>query len=400
MQFSLNRFLLSMAHIIDVIEKDIFDTQLNHSQRVAYASLLVGKQLNFTDSELFDLASYALLHDIGISSQKILAKGSFTKLFEIEKDKDHCRYGEKIIKGFPFLNPQKNIIKYHHELYNGKGPYGVTNDLIHPFSRIISLVDKLDILFNPKKILAKPGMHIIIKDYITKNINVLFFEKEAKAMLAVADQKFLENLNRDNFDSLLLSMLPKIQINISHGEIQRLVEVYANIINSKSEFTFTHTNDLINKVNILLNYYKFSTEEKQTFILASHLHDIGKLGISNDILEKPDKLTKDEFEIIKQHPQMGYDILKDIVGFSEIAELVYSHHEKLNGNGYPRGLKGSQINFKTRLLTCLDIYQSLVENRPYRLGFSHQEAIKIMNDMVTKNEIDKDIVADIDNLFA
>ena len=388
-----------MAHIIDVIERDVFDTHLNHSQRVTYSSLLIGKKLNFSDEDLFDLASYALLHDIGISSQDILSEGKYRKIYEIEKKKDHCRYGEQIIASFPFINPKKNIVKYHHEFYNGKGYYGIPKEAIPPFCRIISLVDELDTLFNPKKALFNERTQLIIKDYITNNIKVLFFEDEANALLSVMDQKFFEEINRDNFDSLLLSMIPKINVTTTYQGIQKLVEMYANIINSKTEYTYTHTNDLISKVNILLDYYQLSEKDRHTLIIASHLHDIGKLGISNDILEKPGKLTEDEFAIIKTHPEMGYNILKDIVGFSEVANLVYSHHEKLNGKGYPRGLKAHEINFNTRLLTCLDIYQSLVESRPYRKGFTHQEAINIMNDMVNKNEIDGRIVRDIDNVF-
>lgn len=393
--FSLNQFLLSMTKVIDTIEKDIFHTSLNHSRRVAYISLLIGKKLKLTNDELFDLASYALLHDIGISSQNILTDDNFDNLNVLEKKHEHCQFGESIISHFPINNPQANVIKYHHEFYNGSGYFGIKGDDIPFLARIICLADNLDILYPLETIGSNKKKQQEIINHVKNNINVLYGESEVLALLDIIDETFFSNFLNDNYENILIKMIPSKLVNIEYSELNRILSIYSHIIDSKSSYTYNHTSELVSKAKVLIDHYAFSDEEKEKFIIATFLHDIGKIGISNSILEKPGKLTYEEFAIIKEHPTIGYHIIKDIPGLEDVAQLVYSHHEKLNGLGYPRGLKGEEISFPIRLLTVLDIYQSITENRPYHQGLSHQQAILILNDMARNNEIDQKIVNDV-----
>lgn len=113
----------------------------------------------------------------------------------------------------------------------------------------------------------------------------------------------------------------------------------------------------------------------ETTRLAGLVHDIGKVAIPLEILNKPSKLTPEEFAIIQTHPQLGYDILKKIHFPLPIANVMYAHHEYLDGTGYPRGLTAEAIPIETRIVTVSDIVQSMVEDRPYRKGLSIQIAI-------------------------
>ena len=131
---------------------------------------------------------------------------------------------------------------------------------------------------------------------------------------------------------------------------------------------------------------------------SSILHDIGKVGIPDAILLKPGKLTPDEFEIIKKHPTLGGDVLTDIEAQIKVRtfltlgkEVAYYHHERWDGTGYPKGLKGEQIPLSARIVTLSDVYDALTSKRIYKEAFSHQEA----KDMITlqKNRsFDADVV--------
>ena len=122
--------------------------------------------------------------------------------------------------------------------------------------------------------------------------------------------------------------------------------------------------------------------------------------ISNDILQKPTRLNDDEYQVMKQHAYYTYDILSQIKNMDEIMIWASHHHEKLNGTGYPFGLKEDNLSMEERLMACCDIYQALTEERAYKKGFSHEEAISIMRDMVIKGEIDNGIVASMDAVFS
>ncbi len=133
--------------------------------------------------------------------------------------------------------------------------------------------------------------------------------------------------------------------------------------------------------------------------MAGALHDVGKLAIHNNILEKPGKLDDKEYKRMQSHAWYTYDILNGIQGMQKITSWASYHHEKLNGMGYPFGKTAEELGREERMMACLDIYQALTEPRPYKDGMSHDKVMEIMNNMVDKRELDPQITRDIDRLF-
>ena len=150
----------------------------------------------------------------------------------------------------------------------------------------------------------------------------------------------------------------------------------------------------------MAKYYGFDDEKRIRYYLAAALHDIGKLIIQNDILEKRGRLDTTEFANMKSHALASRVILSKIKGFEDITEWAGNHHEKLNGSGYPYGIGAERLTHEDRLMACLDIYQALTEPRPYKTPISHKKAMAIMYDMADKNEIDRTIVDDINKVFS
>ena len=132
---------------------------------------------------------------------------------------------------------------------------------------------------------------------------------------------------------------------------------------------------------------------------AGALNDIGKIIVGNDILEKPARLTEEEFAHMKDHAACTYMLLSGIEGMEEIRDWAAFHHEKLDGSGYPFGKTAEELSEPERIMACADIYQALVEDRPYKKGMDHEKACSIMNDMAERNWIDPNIVHCIQKMY-
>jgi HD-GYP domain-containing protein (c-di-GMP phosphodiesterase class II) len=147
-------------------------------------------------------------------------------------------------------------------------------------------------------------------------------------------------------------------------------------------------------------YYKFDPAAQAELFLAASLHDIGKLATPTAILEKPGKLNDEEFAIIKDHVRMTWEILKNVEGLADISTWASSHHEKLDGTGYFLGKKAGEMDFNSRLLACIDIYQAVSEERPYHPKRSHGDTMQVLNKMADNGKIDGNIVKDMDMALA
>ena len=109
--------------------------------------------------------------------------------------------------------------------------------------------------------------------------------------------------------------------------------------------------------------------------LAGTIHDMGKIAVPSEILSKPTRLTEIEFEMIRVHPKVGYDVLQDIAFSWPIAEMVHQHHERMDGSGYPRGLKGADILLEARILAVSDVVEAMASHRPYRPALGIEAAL-------------------------
>jgi len=152
----------------------------------------------------------------------------------------------------------------------------------------------------------------------------------------------------------------------------------ANAVNAKDKYTVDHSFRMEKYVEKICRIFNFSDEQLQTMRWSARLHDIGKIGIPDGILSKPDVLDSREWVEMRKHPMIGYNILSPIKKMSDVAPIILAHHEKYDGTGYPNGLKGEEIPLGARILTVVDSYIAMTDNRIYRKSRSHSEAIQEM----------------------
>ncbi|MBI1857601.1 MAG: HD domain-containing protein [Candidatus Melainabacteria bacterium] len=169
------------------------------------------------------------------------------------------------------------------------------------------------------------------------------------------------------------------------------VQSLALALDAKDSYTEGHSKRVSEYAYMLAKHIGLEMQEQEWVRLAAAMHDIGKIGIPESILCKPDKLTNEEFEIMKKHPVIGARILKPIKPLEKVAHYVLYHHESWNGLGYPHGLSKTEIPIGSRIVSIVDAYQAMTSDRPYRARLPHKEAIKRLNEGKEK-QWDPDLV--------
>ena len=169
-----------------------------------------------------------------------------------------------------------------------------------------------------------------------------------------------------------------IRLGVQHDEIDNICEAFAAVVDAKSPFTYRHSVGVAEVAREIAIALELPRAKRQLIWRAALLHDLGKLAVPNTILDKPGKLTAEEFAIVKEHPRLSREILGRVKPFYEMAEIAGAHHERLDGTGYPDNRCAEDLSLEAKLVAVADFYRALVEDRPYRAGMTHQEAMAIL----------------------
>lgn len=189
--------------------------------------------------------------------------------------------------------------------------------------------------------------------------------------------KALEQVPRPNRDTVKNAMcfFVKVAQQISslgysnyelYQTLEGTIRTIGHIMEKRDPYTAKHQKRVAEIASTIAKEMGLKQERIESLRLAAKIHDIGKMSIPTDILSKPDKIEKAEFELIKNHPQEGYEILKDIEFPWPVADIVVQHHEKIDGGGYPKGLSGDEILLESKILCLADVVEAMASHRPYR----------------------------------
>ncbi|MGB9628363.1 MAG: HD domain-containing phosphohydrolase [Thermodesulfobacteriota bacterium] len=222
-------------------------------------------------------------------------------------------------------------------------------------------------------------------DFKTRNLICVPVKVKGKVIgvLEAINKKGGEEFNKEDL-SLFTSLSDQVAIALDNSRLyQELEEMFfqtaeslADAIEKRDPYTGGHTQRVTSYSLAIANYLSLGPLEKKWLKIASVLHDVGKIGIEDQILRKPAQLTPEEFNLIKRHSNMGAEIIEHIRQLKEIVPGVKYHHEQMNGKGYPEGLKGEDIPLLAKIVAVADTYDAMTTDRPYRSALSKKTAIE------------------------
>jgi len=191
----------------------------------------------------------------------------------------------------------------------------------------------------------------------------------------------VEKMLSDQFHMLLME---RERLHTERNLMIASITSLVTALEARDNYTRGHSEAVGRIVSGMLKIGGGTPKEIETVTIGGRLHDIGKIGVRDEILLKPGQLTEEEFAHIKKHPVIGANIIKSIPSFSDVIPIVLSHHERMDGKGYPQGLKGDNIHLWARMTAVADIYHSLTSDRPYRKGMVRGKALQIIEDATGK----------------
>lgn len=241
---------------------------------------------------------------------------------------------------------------------------------------------------------VKNGAH----DYITKPVSKEMLVKtvrnalEHKRLLDNKRQLEAENAEyRENLEKLVEKRTKALQ-EAMHATISTI----ASVLELRDPYTAGHERKVGNLAVEIGRKMKLSKKQIECIYVAGYLHDIGKISVPAEILSKPGKLSDIEYEIIKTHVKCGYDVLKKVKLPWPVAEVVYQHHERIDGSGYPRGLKGNEMKVESKIMAIADVIEAMTSHRPYRPGLGLDIALEEIESNSGKTYDEKAATAALD----
>lgn len=215
-----------------------------------------------------------------------------------------------------------------------------------------------------------------------------------------ACEDFWETLRSPGIEDVVFGLEPaQDQGLVDEGYLDDIALSFAQVIDSKSPFTSGHSERVALYADMVAEELGYGPEERRWLRRAALLHDIGKLGVSNSILDKNGKLDDEEWRAMRNHAALSENILARVAAFHDVARIGGAHHERLDGKGYPRGLKGDQIERETRIVSVADVFDALTADRPYRAAMPISKALDIIRSDVG-TALDADCVAALERVLA
>ncbi|SCZ65594.1 HD domain-containing phosphohydrolase [Thiohalomonas denitrificans] len=373
--------VISISTAIDLVAPEVG----GHQKRVAYMALGMAQELGWSAEKRQQVVMAGLLHDIGALSR--------TERHELLCFEDggsdihrHGKIGYLLLRKFRHFFEVADIVRHHHMPWqNG------ANAHLSEATHLLHLADRLDTLvLRDQPVLSQVER---ISRTVSCHGGSTFHPEHVEAFMELGQREyFWLDVASPSIDQLLRRSTQNFIIELDWDDLQDFAELLAHVIDFRSRFTATHSSGVAAVSAMLADMVGFSAEEREKIKVAGYLHDIGKLAISSEILEKPGRLSQAEFQVIKSHAYYTYHVLESIQGLEEVAQWAAFHHERLDGSGYPGRRQGHRIPLGARIVAVADMFTALSERRPYRGAACRKELASLMEEKAARHVIDRAVV--------
>ncbi len=371
---------MSLARAVDLMNSKIGQ----HHARVAYLAYRLASELGMDDDECVQIGLAGLLHDIGAFS---LQERLDLLEFEVNHAEQHARVGHLLLRTFRPFEHIADLIRFHHVPWNFGAGATVAGQSAPLGSQVLQVADRLEILIEAES-------HILhqvrgISECITVYTNIQFNPDVVAAAkrLAAKEYVWLEAAS-PLLESRLCKLLRCNHLMLSPRDFADFAALLCRIVDFKSEFTATHSTGVAAAAAGLASLAGLSDDECELMRLAAYLHDVGKLAIPSEIIEKDGPLSETERDIMRSHAYYTYQILESVDGLEAVANWSALHQERLDGSGYPFHYTADDLSLGARIMAVADVFTALTEDRPYRAGMPKEQALRSLNHLGTHGKLD------------
>ncbi len=414
----LSELIGALSHALDITEGQ----PEGHCVRCCWIGMHVGRAMGLSDEALWELYYTLLLKDLGCSSNAAricqlyltddlsfkrdfkLVDGSLPKVLKFvvghtglgsamgerlkaianifrngdelaqELIETRCTRGADIARQLRFGEAVAMGIHCLDEHWDGGGrPARLRGEAIPVFSRIALLAQVVDV-FN-----VSDGVDAASWE-VEDRCGSWFDPAVVAAFRRVAESaEFWERLAAPDLDRAVFALEPgRFVVPLDEDYLDEIAVAFGQVVDSKSPYTAGHSSRVALYTDRIAQALEIVPARRRWLKRAALLHDMGKLGVSNAILDKPGKLDAEEWAAVQRHAQFTEAILSRIDAFGELARVSGAHHERLDGKGYPRGLREEAISLETRIITTADIFDAITAERPYRGAVPVSKTLEIM----------------------
>jgi putative nucleotidyltransferase with HDIG domain len=381
-KISLKKILISLIEAIDLYNFLLKD----HHRRVVIIAYQIANEYGLDKELINDLVLAASIHDIG--AMHVKERDQLLKV-DVEDPEPHEILGEEILSEFEPFKKISKIIRHHHIKYTDieTNKY---EEKIEEECFFLHLADRIDVLGLTLEESENKREKIISE--INKRFSFIFHPKLKNVFNKLANtDEFWDNIENVNFNNLLFNSIQLGHYDLSKNDIEGLVTVFSRIVDFKSHWTIAHSKNVANIAYKLAHLMNFDEEICFELKISGYLHDIGKIAIPSEILDKEARLDEKEFQIMKSHATYSALILSNIDGLYRVNTWVAEHHERHDKSGYPLGHGDKYFTIEMDVLAFSDIFSALNENRPYRKSLTKNEILEILESL-SSDKLDKSVL--------
>lgn len=391
-EINLFDFLNCLSDVMDWLSPAL----TSHHLQVTLLSVRIAEHLGWSRDGLNDLVMAGMLHDVGALS---LSQRMETLAFEDQTGQRHAVTGAALLSQFEPLSRAAEIVKFHHIPWNGGEGMVHGSEKVPLGSHVLHLADRVSLLIDRAGEIL--GQTDSICGKIREHAGTMFHPGLAEILFKLAvNEYFWLDLTSPLLGKVLAraSMLGSIALN--NEELLSFANIFRRIIDFRSPFTATHSSGVAASAERLGRLTGLSADECLRIRIAGYLHDLGKLAIPTEIIEKKGSLTAQEYNVMRSHTFCTYRTLEQIDGLQDINRIGSFHHERLDGSGYPFHLTENEIETAARIMAVADVFTALTEDRPYRPGMQAEKVLAILLDHAANNKLDRKLVETVRQNYA
>lgn len=376
--------IMCLSDAMDFIDPAIVD----HHRQVACIAYRIGMELRLPAEALEDLILAGALHDVGAFS---LRERRNTLDFEMRVPETHSENGYRLLRLFKPLSGVASVVRHHHQPWNNGRGKRAGKEKVPEASHILHLADRVAVLIRRRREVL--GQTNRICRTIRAGSGRLFKPELVDAFMEAASKEyFWLDLASPSLLNEISEGLSAARFQIGSEDMLGFAQLFSWIIDFKSPFTATHTSGVAATAEALAARAGFTDGECLHMRVAGYLHDLGKLAVPVEILDKPAGLIKRERNVIRHHTFYTYRILGSLPALHTVRQWGAFHHERLDGSGYPFHLKERDLPLGSQVMAVADVFTAVAEDRPYRAGMKKREIVSVLDSMAAGRHLNGDLV--------